>query len=491
MTASNPPPQHQPAAAAARLGAPATEHEPVDAGAFAAGRPAPWPHDPWPDIVERVAAAPEALVVLDDDPTGTQTVHGVAVLTTWDVDRLADELARSRCFFVLTNSRALPVDAAVALAEQIGANLRLAAERTGTEVAVVSRSDSTLRGHFPAEVDAVAAALGRPLDAVVLAPWFLDGGRVTLDGIHYARTGDRYVPVGRTEFAADASFGYTRSWLPAWVEEKTAGRVPAAAVTHLPLAMVREGGPDAVTAALLERPPGAGGYVSADALDERDVAVVVAGLLGAEAAGRRYLYRTGASFVRVRAAIGARPFLDRAELGAATGSGRLLVVGSHVGRSSEQLERVLALPHVRSVELAVDAALRDPQAEGRRVAAALDAILAAGGDAVLWTSRSVRTGADAAASLAISATVSAAVVAAVRGLTVAPRLLVAKGGITSSDVATEALGVRRALVVGQAQAGVPVWELGPESRFPAMRYVVFPGNVGTADSLAELLAAEG
>jgi uncharacterized protein YgbK (DUF1537 family) len=31
--------------------------------------------------------------------------------------------------------------------------------------------------------------------------------------------------------------------------------------------------------------------------------------------------------------------------------------------------------------------------------------------------------------------------------------------------------------------GIPVWQLGEESRFPGMNYVVFPGNVGGADAL--------
>jgi uncharacterized protein YgbK (DUF1537 family) len=171
------------------------------------------------------------------------------------------------------------------------------------------------------------------------------------------------------------------------------------------------------------------------------------------------------------------------------GRGRLVVVGSHVPRSTEQLEALLGEADVVAVELAVDAVLADAAGATAEAAAAVEGALAAGRDVVLHTSRAVRTGADAAASLAISAAVSAALAGCVRTLQTRPRLLVAKGGITSSDVATEALGVRRAMVLGQVQAGVPVWELGPESRFPGLRYVVFPGNVGTARSLVDLLRA--
>ena len=68
-----------------------------------------------------------------------------------------------------------------------------------------------------------------------------------------------------------------------------------------------------------------------------------------------------------------------------------------------------------------------------------------------------------------------------------PRFLVAKGGITSSDLATRGLGVKRAIVRGQVHPGVPVWELGRESRFPGLTYVVFPGNVGNDAALTSVV----
>ncbi len=84
--------------------------------------------------------------------------------------------------------------------------------------------------------------------------------------------------------------------------------------------------------------------------------------------------------------------------------------------------------------------------------------------------------------------IAEALSAIVQGLTVRPRFFVAKGGSTASDIATEGLGVRRAMVLGQILPGVPVWELGPETRFPGMAYVVFPGNVGEADGVARCLS---
>ncbi|MFY7951894.1 MAG: four-carbon acid sugar kinase family protein, partial [Armatimonadaceae bacterium] len=104
--------------------------------------------------------------VLDDDPTGTQSVHGVPVLTRWDTDALENELRDpSPACFLLTNSRALPEAEAVRIARETGEMLARASSNTGIPFTVVSRSDSTLRGHFPAEVDALAQRLNTRLPA--------------------------------------------------------------------------------------------------------------------------------------------------------------------------------------------------------------------------------------------------------------------------------------------------------------------------------------
>ena len=90
--------------------------------------------------------------------------------------------------------------------------------------------------------------------------------------------------------------------------------------------------------------------------------------------------------------------------------------------------------------------------------------------------------------LAVARAVSEALVAIVHGIKTRPDFVAGKGGITSSDVGTRGLGAARAVVLGQIRPGVPVWRLGAESRFPGMPYVVFPGNVGGPETLAEIVA---
>lgn len=422
--------------------------------------------------------------VIDDDPTGTQAVHGVPVLTAWDADALAAEMDDpAPACFLLANSRALPEARAASLARATGEALRAAGARTGKPFVAVSRSDSTLRGHFPAEVEALAEGLGIPDATIVLCPFFAAGGRVTEGDVHYVLDGDRRVPAGETEFARDASFGYRSSNLRDWVVEKSGGAIARDRTASIDLETVRRG-PDAVAARLAELSPDCR-VVVVNALTRDDVAAFAAGLEIAEAAGRRFVCRSAADLAAARAGIAPRPPLDPASLALPPGP-VLTVVGSYVQKTTDQLALLRALPGLASVELSVDAVLDDaPGAEAARAARAVADALAAGRDTVLFTSRERRRAGD----LETGARISRALVEAVRALpdAVRPRALVAKGGITSSDVATDALGIRRAWVEGQIAPGVPLWRTGSESRWPGMATVVFPGNVGAPDTLARVV----
>ena len=443
-------------------------------------------------VRDAVAASGRTLVALDDDPTGVQTVHNTPVLARWSVPDLAEALAERRpLVFVLTNSRSLAEDDAVHRNREIVTNLVAAAARTGTGFVVASRGDSTLRGHFPAETDAIAAVLGG-VDGVLLVPAFFAGGRYTIDDVHWVRDGERLVPAAQTEFARDATFGYVHSDLKEWAAEKSGGRIEPRKVASIGIADIRGGGPKRVAAILhgIEH----GRLVVVNAASERDLDVVALGVLQAEAAGKRFVSRTGASFVRARAGITTRPLLTRAELlgsAAPVPLPGLVVVGSHVRRTGEQLAHLLATPGTVGVEVSVPALLGSPASRSVTLdaaRAALDAALARGEVPVLYTSRAVVDAGDAAAQLAVSRAVSAALVDIVRGIQQSPGWIVAKGGITSSDVGTEALEARRALVLGQIRPGIPVWQLGPETRYPGLPYVVFPGNVGAPGTLAEIVA---
>jgi len=467
--------------------------------------PTEWPQDVLPEIARRLSGSGQTVVVLDDDPTGTQTVHGIPVLTEWSLKTLQAEIERgSRAFYILTNTRAMSLDKARQINQEIITNLSEAighptpgGNQPGPRAILLSRSDSTLRGHYPGEVE----ALRTPPTAhapTLIVPAFFAGGRYTIEDVHYVATGDELVPAGETEFARDASFGYHASNLRDWVEEKTDGHIQRHDVVSISLDDSRLGGPEVVLHKLLALAPNSVCIVNA--ASERDLEVVALAALECEARGHPLLYRTAASFARAMAGITPRPLLDTNELttalaaasrsdarhGAQRPSGGLIVVGSYVPKTSGQLEVLLATG-INASEVNVEAVLDDAQrqAEIDRVARQADRLIASGRDAVIYTSRARVTGKSAGDSLVIGNRISDALVAIVRGIACQPRFVLAKGGITSSDVATKALDVKRALVLGQLLPGVPVWQLGAESRYPQSMYVVFPGNVGGPDLLIE------
>jgi uncharacterized protein YgbK (DUF1537 family) len=450
--------------------------------------PPEWADDLLPSIRARVKESRKKIVVLDDDPTGTQTVHGVPVLTEWSVESLKTVFSEpDAVVYILTNSRSVPLEQAQAMNREIAKNLKAAGQDTRRDFAVVSRSDSTLRGHYPGEVDALVEALGQEVDGTLIIPFFLEGGRYTINDIHYVAEGDYFTPAAETEFARDASFGYQHSNLCEWVSEKHNGEIAVDAVASISMDDLRRGGPGVVADKLQQVSDGQVCVVNSASY--RDQEVFVDGLLQAEAAGKRFVYRTAASFVRVRGGIAPRNLLTSDDLASGSSNGGLIVAGSYIKKSTQQIEAVRTLSDVVSLEVSVEKLLASATRndEVNRVISEADETIAGGQDALIYTSRKLITGQDAVSSLEIGQVVSAALVEIVRRVSSEPGWVIAKGGITSSDTATKGLGVKRAQVLGQAIPGVPVWRTGAESRWPDLVYVVFPGNVGGPEAIAEMV----
>ncbi len=451
--------------------------------------PDEWQEDLLPEIQTLVEKSGTKIVVVDDDPTGTQTIYNVPVLTEWSQESLTTVLSEQGVlFYILANSRSLPLSQAQTLNREIAVNLQSASKASGRDFVVVSRSDSTLRGHYPGEVIALMEGLEQTFDGVLIIPFFLEGGRLTIDDVHYVAEGEWLIPAAETEYAKDASFGYKNSNLRAWVNEKHRGKLQAEDTSSISIDALRQGGPEAVATALSRinwRQ-----VCVVNAVTYRDMEVFVAGLLRAEAAGKRFIYRTAASFVRVRAGLRPRSLLNSADLAiSADKHGGLIVAGSYIKKSTTQIEAVKSLPSVASLEVAVerllDASSREDEIQ--RVADAGNQSLATGQDTLIYTSRRLITGRDESSSLEIGQTVSAALIEIVDRLSERPRWIIAKGGITSSDIATKALKVRRADVLGQAIPGIPIWRTDGASRWPGLIYVVFPGNVGGPEAIAEMI----
>ncbi|MGF1642759.1 MAG: four-carbon acid sugar kinase family protein [Thiotrichales bacterium] len=427
------------------------------------------------------------IIVLDDDPTGSQTVHGCLLLTRWDVDTLVEALRDdSALFFVLTNTRGKAADAAARLTREVCVNLKCALDRLATEgrpinPLLVSRSDSTLRGHYPVETDVMAEELG-PFDAHFLVPAFFEGGRFTRDSVHYLMIAGVPTPVHETEFARDSVFAYRHSYLPEYVEEKTAGRIPAASVERFLLAEVRG---DA-----LDRLLGLHGNACCvvDAETQTDLDHFADQLKQAAARGKRFLFRSAASLLTALARLPPQPIpaesMARYVRGGQPGA---VLVGSHVKKTTQQLEALLRERDIEAIE--IDVARIDDNRERvlQTVLAAAAAAHHAGRTAVIYTSRVERTFADQSTRLAFGQRVSALLMDVVRGLPPTLGFLISKGGITSNDVLSDGLALRTARVLGQVLAGCSVVRCPVDHpRFPELPVVIFPGNVGDVDALASV-----
>lgn len=397
------------------------------------------------------------MVVFDDDPTGIQTVHSCLLLTQWDDDTIEKAFADSVPFFyILTNTRALTAaDAAQTLRSALEAVIRVNA-RHGFRLICISRSDSCLRGHFPLETDIMRQTLEahgvKVWAKTPFAPAFIESGRLTIDGTHYMKDGGRLVPVSETEFARDNVFGYRNSCLKDYITEK--GGNPADY--------------DIVNAATYDEL-----YAYCDSLAEAtkdwDGAVVI---------------RSSSSLPRAMSGIESRPMLSPDDLGMVRGAAGTVIVGSHVRKTTEQLERLLAAPGTAGIELPIDRILDDAEVLRRETLATMAAHAAKGETPVVYTARKEVRIDDAVKRQTLGQQVSAFLVSLVREMPYTPAYLVAKGGITSHDILTHGLNVRTARVMGQAINSVPC--IMAEKNGHRMPYIIFPGNVGDKDSLAEI-----
>ena len=443
------------------------------------------------------AAAPgHKIVVLDDDPTGVQTVHDISVYTNWSEQAISDGFHEpNSMFFVLTNSRSFSAEKTAAEHAVMAERILAAAKATGKAPLIISRSDSTLRGHYPLETETLRSTLakhGMELDGEVIYPFFREGGRFTLHGIHYVQEGEQLTPAGMTEFARDKSFGYRNSHLGRWCEEKTGGAYRAEDMVYIDIDLLRAGDVDAIAEKL--RQVTGFNKVIVDSADYADAMVFAAALLQVMSEGKRFLFRTAAALPKVLGGVSDRPLLTRADI--TDGSdhhGGFVIVGSHVNKTTRQMEQLKQCRcPVEFIEFNQHLVLKPGglEQEAIRVSALADRLIRDGKTVAVYTRRDrfdLPDDAGPEEQLRVSVEISDAVSSVVARLTVRPSFLIAKGGITSSDVGTKALRVYRATVMGQVLPGIPVWRTGPESKFPGLPYVIFPGNVGNDDSLRTIV----
>ena len=442
-------------------------------------------------LQKEISANQKKIVVLDDDPTGVQTVHDISVYTDWTKDSIRQGFQeKNNLFYILTNSRGFTQDETPLAHNEIAANVDAVAKELGKEYIFISRSDSTLRGHYPLETEILRTNYekntGCIIDGEILCPFFKEGGRFTIDDVHYVRYGNELIPANETEFAKDKTFGYRAATMPEYVEEKTKGAYPAGNVVCISLDEIHRMAIDEIEQKLLH----VQGFnkIIVNAVDYADLKVFCVALYRAMAKGKVFMFRTAAAIVKVMGGVSDQPLLEREQMVRTNElHGGIIVVGSHTEKTTRQLEALKQLSDIRFVELDATkvTVAGGLEKEVERCLALEEAWIRDGKTVCCYTSRALVTAdtGNKEDELRLSVRISDAVQSLVGGLSVIPKFVIAKGGITSSDVGTKALGVKRANVLGQIEPGIPVWQTGAESKFPGIPYVIFPGNVGEDTTL--------
>lgn len=435
------------------------------------------------------------IIVLDDDPTGVQTVHDINVYTNWDqksIEQGFDE--ENNMFYILTNSRGCTENETINLHQEIAKNIIAVSKKKKKEFILISRSDSTLRGHYPIETEILKKLIETTsetrYDGEIIVPFFAEGGRFTINGVHYVKEKEWLIPVAETEFSKDKTFGYENSNLVAWIEEKTKGEYLSNSVEIITLKMLRERDYNSILT-ILNTTCGFNKIV-VDALDYDDIKVFTTCLIESINEGKNFMFRTAASFAKIIGGVSDKDLLTQDELFQKNNNGGVIVVGSHVKKTTEQIEflqeKYKTLAYIEFDVYKILSSI-DIDQEINKYVDYIETHIKKGITTVIYTTRKLMDTqtVDKEKVLMISVMVSEALTQVISKLSVRPRFIVAKGGITSSVIGTKGLGVHKAKVVGQIIKGVPVWQLGSESKYPNLYYVIFPGNVGEKSGLAEVL----
>ena len=432
------------------------------------------------------------IVVLDDDPTGVQTVHDASVYTDWSKESIKSGFEeKNKLFYILTNSRGFTIEQTIKAHKEIANTIAEVGRELNKEYIIISRSDSTLRGHYPLETKLlkdIENQNGKKIDGEILCPFFKEGGRFTINNIHYVKYDNKLVPAGETEFAKDKTFGYTSSNMCEYIEEKTNGEFKKENVTCISLDDIRSLNFDKIEKQLLE--VNDFNKVVVNAIDYCDIKVFCIALYRAMAKGKTYMFRTAAAIVKVIGGITNQPLLTKEKMIVKDNkNGGIVVVGSHTKKTTSQLESLKEVGGIEFIEFNSDLVLDEIKFEQeiKRVVSLSEKFISEGTTVVTYTKRKLLVVENDSKEDALirSVKISDAVQSLVGRLTVEPSFVIAKGGITSSDVGTKALAVKKANVMGQIKPGIPVWQTGDESKFPKTPYVIFPGNVGEISTLKE------
>lgn len=440
------------------------------------------------DIRKILETNPVKIVILDDDPTGIQTVHGCILITNWEEATV--EMAfenKNKFFYILTNSRSMDSEQAKLVNEQAVYQILKVNKKYNYKLIFISRSDSTLRGHFPAETESIRKILNTRSNTeslpVFFIPAFIEVGRYTINNVQYLKSNDELIPVNETEFSRDKVFGYKNANLIDYIKEKTNNiqndEIGSLSIDDLRLKSVNE-----IVSILKSQIHKK--YIIVNALDYTELQKFSLSYLKLILTiDNHVVLRTSSSLPKALSGIEDKPLLTKKSL-LKTDKPGIILVGSHVHKTTLQLGYLLNNRNVKGIEINIHDILHSPKELLTKILIYIKELWICGTTPVLYTSRREFIMDDEKEKLALGRKISDFLVEIVRNIPSAPAYIISKGGITSHNILTHGLKLNHATVAGQILDGVPVVITSKEHRFADLPFIIFPGNVGDNQALSNV-----
>ena len=439
------------------------------------------------------------IVVIDDDPTGSQSVYGCPLLLSWDQDILTKGIrSPSSLLFVLANTRSMSPQMAETTTRDICQSIQKSINNTDLnfdDVLFISRGDSTLRGHGVLEPTILSQELG-PFDATFHVPAFFEGGRTTVNGVHFLNGS----PVHLSNFASDQIFGYSTSYLPDWLEEKSKGEILSQSVFRVTIEQLQDAiksdkGMKELCVFLKALSRNVSVVVDAEDSSHLEVfAKAVIQLMGE----KRFLFRSAASLISAFAQLPKNSYIPsslaslRLKDQCSIYKPGLIVVGSHVQLADQQLAVLLKNKNCEGVELPVykisrvldgslpDVLLKDLE---NRWFMQLKKILQAYKTPVLYTSRGEVSFPSVAKRMFFGLQLAELMARLTTHLCYDLGYVIIKGGITTQILLQKGLGLGIVELKGQLLPGLSVICPYSNENIGQLPILTFPGNLGDSRTL--------
>jgi uncharacterized protein YgbK (DUF1537 family) len=436
----------------------------------------------------------QKFIILDDDPTGTQCSNDVYVYFKWGREQI-DELLKDddhAASFILTNSRSLLKRDTIALHTTLMKTILAEARTLHKDVQILSRSDSTLRWNYPCEVDAIADAIrndGKDPGAEIICPCFIEGNRVTKNNVHYAIDHECWIPIDETEFAKDKTFAYHSSNLIEYICEKRQKKISMDHfITISDSALEEQSG--TVLDQLMKAEDGQ--FIIVNAVNDEQIAYFALQYLKACRQGKCFLYRGASSMIRYLMKQPYIPDWRPKKADATNAKGGLIVAGSHVEKTTKQLQTAEESGLCQTVvfhQSSLLQGIKAKQIEANSCAKKIEEYLAAGRTVCYMTDRQRidLPDKDEQAQLIFTSQISECFLSVIKKIHTVPSFVIGKGGITSCALGKMVMRMDRVLVLGQIEKGITVWRGEEKALFPNVPYIVFPGNVGNSETLMHVI----